>query len=293
MPRLPTMARRLLLSLGFAMVLVLVFSGGSVIIKQFSSTSGSADQQTTTPARPESHPPSPSPSPSANWPASVTIWRYNIGERWQQIADIPPAQLPPPSGPPTDSRHGAYDCAPSYRAVRAAGSRDALTTNISVNIEPKSFQEVTITSLRVRAMPLQSVSAKPRYLYLCQKPNQLPSYSYPETIYSQAAESAPNGVSASKSVPSPAAISANRGERWSAELELMATDKAYAWQIELSYTSRGKAYHEVLTKDIDGVPLVTESAGSTENFADQYAWCANTNPPSFRPRGLNSPCAGR
>lgn len=281
--------RRVLLVVGGVVVLAAAFVGGYMVFRTVLTDGRS----------PAGNSPAPADSSSSTAPVSTTISspaepanfvasRPGLGDHWEQVLDVLPDRLPAPFGPPVDSRHGTTDCFPSYRAVRASGSQDAASTQVVIAVHPKSFEEVTITSLRVRVLLSQPIFSRPRYAYSCANPNASPGFR-PDISLSAHRSEVSEAVEVNGS-RLPQTVSAERAQVWQAVVSVDVLGKVYKWQIEIDYTNRGKSYTKIITEDLDGNAFITEAAQRAVDFDGGFVWCVDPEPARFRP---TDECHGR
>jgi hypothetical protein len=274
------MARKRLAWLAFGGVAVFAASiwGGYELMPRSASTdTANLMASLSTTAEP---PPDKRVAPAPDEPANFYATRSGAG--WTHVQDVTPERLPAPSGEPMDPRDGAADCAPPGRASRAAGGRDARETTVSVNVQPRSFQDITITALRVRILSATPVSGPPRYIYSCEHSENAVGSQADLYVFADRGEVHEATQVEGESLPTD--VPAQIGSGWTAGVSVVALGKRYTWRIEIDYTAKGKAYTKLLTADSDGIPFVTEAAQRAVDFDGSFLWCARAFPPAFRPK---------
>lgn len=216
--------------------------------------------------------------PAPDEPAD--FYAERVPGSWAQVVRTRPDGLPEVGGPPMDSRAGAGDCAPPYRAARAAGGVDGHHTNLRITVIPRSFKTVTVTALRVRRLEVRWVGDQPRYLYQCKQPLDSGGWRNDFEVHAHEAE-VHEPLRDGATLPD--TVTADRGEVWTVEGLVVAMGNVHQWQVEIDYTADGVPRTKVLDRDSDGQAFVTEAAQRTYDFDQVFTWCAEPGPPGFRP----------
>jgi hypothetical protein len=259
--------RRSVIALASVAGLVLAGVSGYLVVRVTSTPSSAATPSSvsvpTSPTRTHSNPAE---------PADVIVMRSEIGSEWGQVASVTPDQLGPvPTYPNDKSISGSTSCTGPYKAVQRASGRDVHSTWVNVEIIPKSFQEITVTDIRVRFLSARAPARSPRFLFTCINPNE-PSYA--ATFLSVFADGSQGDiVSASKQgiLKHPYTLSDMGSSSFSIDVE--AYFKAYEWQVEVDYVDSGKSYTVVRKLDSEGAPLVTEPGQNFWDFDKHFTWC--------------------
>jgi hypothetical protein len=215
--------------------------------------------------------------PEPDEPADFYVSR--VPGSWAQVVRTRPDGLPEVGGPPMDSRAGAGDCAPPYRAARAAGGVDGHQTNVRIIVMPKSFKTITVTALRVRRLGVRPVGDPPRYLYQCEQPLDSPGGPNDFEVHSHEGE-VHEPLRDGDALPH--TVTADLGQVWMVDGLVVTLSAVHRWQVEIDYTSDGVPRTKVLDRDGDGEPFVTEEAQRVYDFDEAFAWCAEPGPPGFR-----------
>ncbi|MER5267366.1 hypothetical protein ABTZ99_35255 [Actinosynnema sp. NPDC002837] len=215
--------------------------------------------------------------PAPDEPADFYAGR--VPGSWAQVIRTRPDGLPEVGGPPMDSRAGAGDCAPPYRAARAAGGVDAHRTDLRITVIPRSFKTVTVTALRIRRLDVRWVGDQPRYLYLCKQPLDSGGWRTDFEVHAHEAE-VHEPLRDGDALPQ--TVTADRSDVWWVVGTVVAMDNVHQWQVEVDYTADGVPRTKVLDRDGDGQAFVTEAAQRTYDLDETFAWCTEPGSPGFR-----------
>lgn len=207
-------------------------------------------------------------SPDAPFQAYVTTSSNTL------IAAKTPDELgsiPEKLNPGDKSLSGSTSCDEPFHALRQASAREA-NTRVSVALHPRSFEEFTVTGFRVRFLTPKQRMTSPTYLYGCSNPNS--------TSHQQVAEFRTDGtheevfsLTGQDPYRLPVTISAQRGEVWTADADVVVVGNAYEWQVEVEYLHKGAARTFTSKTTTDGRELETEPAQRAYDFDKQFTWC--------------------
>ncbi|UJW29642.1 hypothetical protein L3Q67_30995 [Saccharothrix sp. AJ9571] len=261
--------RRTVIALAGVAVLVVAGASGYLVVDRLTRPSGEVP-----PALMSSPPPAPPPPPiQADEPATVTVWRSRTEDEWAQLTDVTPDRLGPVVTNPNDrSIRGSTGCSGSYEAVQAVSGRDARDAEVTVEVLPQSFQEITITDLRVRFLTAIPGIAPPNYLYQCVNPHGVDGPSDFE-VRADGLHEKVISAKGQRRVELPDTVTAQRMEVWSKVVFVEVLGEAYEWQIEVDYLNNGKSYTAVRKSDTKNVPLITEPTMREDDFDKAFIWC--------------------
>ncbi|MFI6025935.1 hypothetical protein [Amycolatopsis magusensis] len=265
--------RRTVLALAGVAVLLVAGASGYLVVDRITQPSDEVPVAVTSSPSPEPPPPEPPPKTQAGEPATVSVWRSRTEDAWAQVTDVTPDRVGPVVTNPNDrSIHGSTGCGGSYEAVQAVSGRDARDAEVTVQVLPRSFQEITITDLRVRFLTAVPGIEPPNYLYQCVNPHGADGPSDFE-VRADGLHEKVMSAKGQRRVELPDTVTAQRMEVWSKVVFVEVLGEAYEWQIEVDYLNNGKSYTAVRKADAENVPLITEPTTRDDDFDKAFVWC--------------------